>query len=404
MSLTSELESLWRSVAEDAVDWSERSWGVKEAVDRLLDPAEREGLAELWYQVFRPQFSVRWLDSLPVEVRKQAEEKLQSLAPVSESSERIGHPDPRSGGWVKLVATHLPSLPYRVKQGYSPTLRSLAEWLQIVPGGLNEQTPFLRNPVGSMLSGGLLGAGIGLPATWLLSQFLPKNWNRSVLLPMGTALMAVAGAAPGMVWKFMDLKSPSASGRSLSQTAATSARRFLVGSQPQGWWAGYRPLPTPPAQPAPETVSRPVSAVHDLANKSGSWKAAMRQGLSFDTGLAAPTIDTREIVRSMWEDPLVANRLPLPLRAAGTGLLEGASRLASSTSTRSDAGVRWISPVDMARMTAGMGTGYLSGLVVGKGLQLLTGMPESAAERIRETGVWAGALANLIPLAFGAQP
>jgi hypothetical protein len=57
--------------------------------------------------------------------------------------------------------------------------------------------------------------------------------------------------------------------------------------------------------------------------------------------------------------------------------------------------------MDMGRMAAGMGSGYLSGALVGKGLGLLFGMPESTQERLKETGMFAGVISNLVPVAFG---
>jgi hypothetical protein len=121
------------------------------------------------------------------------------------------------------------------------------------------------------------------------------------------------------------------------------------------------------------------------------------------TGLMLPTIDSTGIMRDLWQDPFVADRLPLPLRTAGSGLLLGSSHLAGQE-RGTDAPVRFISPWDVARMTAGMGSGYLAGAAVGRGLQLLTGMPDEQADKLKTTGVWAGALANLIPLAFSGLP
>ena len=62
---------------------------------------------------------------------------------------------------------------------------------------------------------------------------------------------------------------------------------------------------------------------------------------------------------------------------------------------------RFVTPFDVARIAAGMGSGYLSGKLVGKGLGLLMGMPEETQEKLKNTGMFAGIIANLVPMAFG---
>ena len=56
--------------------------------------------------------------------------------------------------------------------------------------------------------------------------------------------------------------------------------------------------------------------------------------------------------------------------------------------------------MDMGKITAGMGSGYLSGMIVGKVLGALTGMPETTQNRLKSTGMWAGMLANVAPIMF----
>jgi hypothetical protein len=41
--------------------------------------------------------------------------------------------------------------------------------------------------------------------------------------------------------------------------------------------------------------------------------------------------------------------------------------------------------MDVARISAGMGSGYLSGAIVGKVLGTLTGMPGSTQDRLKQT-------------------
>ena len=52
-------------------------------------------------------------------------------------------------------------------------------------------------------------------------------------------------------------------------------------------------------------------------------------------------------------------------------------------------------------MAAGMGSGYMSGALVGKALGTMMGMPQERQEQLKSTGLWAGMIANLVPIAFG---
>ena len=110
--------------------------------------------------------------------------------------------------------------------------------------------------------------------------------------------------------------------------------------------------------------------------------------------LANFRIDVPEFERTIWTDPRVSQQLTLPQKAMATGLLSGAAQTTGQPNTR------WVTPWDMARMTAGMGSGYISGAIVGKVLGALTGMPTDVQDQLKERGVWAGAVANTLPLAF----
>ena len=51
----------------------------------------------------------------------------------------------------------------------------------------------------------------------------------------------------------------------------------------------------------------------------------------------------------------------------------------------------------MGRMAVGMGSGYLSGALVGKSPGALTGMPDSAQDELKSVGLWAGIAKSLVP-------
>jgi hypothetical protein len=48
-----------------------------------------------------------------------------------------------------------------------------------------------------------------------------------------------------------------------------------------------------------------------------------------------------------------------------------------------------------------MGSGLASGMLVGKALGALAGLTPGAQQTLKRTGMWAGALMNIVPRAFG---
>jgi len=52
-------------------------------------------------------------------------------------------------------------------------------------------------------------------------------------------------------------------------------------------------------------------------------------------------------------------------------------------------------------LTAGMGVGYASGLVAGKVLGVLTGMPPDTQKTLADTGMYAGVVKSVLPMVFG---
>ncbi len=82
------------------------------------------------------------------------------------------------------------------------------------------------------------------------------------------------------------------------------------------------------------------------------------------------------------------------MQAAASGVVTGAANLPGKFNSS------LVTPLDMGRMAAGMGSGYLSGMLVGKGLGLLFGLPPKVEDTLKRTGVWAGVVKTLIPKIF----
>lgn len=104
------------------------------------------------------------------------------------------------------------------------------------------------------------------------------------------------------------------------------------------------------------------------------------------------TVDVNQFNHTVWNDPRVANRMNPPTQALLTGFVTGAANLPGKRTSTSI-----VTPFDMGRMAVGMGSGYLSGALVGKALGALTGMPDSAQDRLKSVGLWAGIAKSLVP-------
>lgn len=116
------------------------------------------------------------------------------------------------------------------------------------------------------------------------------------------------------------------------------------------------------------------------------------------TASAGAVFDADEFKRIVYEDPFVAARLNPREQAMATGLVTGAQHLPGRQSSSS-----LVSPIDIARVVAGMGAGYVSGSLVGGTLGRLMGLPDGARNAIIQAGTFSGAIKSILPLAFGAE-
>ena len=235
-------------------------------------------------------------------------------------------------------------------------LERLGEYLNLWPGEYPGGIPNHPGTLQSMLVGGLTGGALGYGAGWLAEKFLPKSWERKKTRRAGALLGALAGISPGILQGGM---------------SANIGGSFL---QPEIFQESKRA----------ELSKEVCQEIRESFTKVSA------------NGFGLHPIPVNQFQDTIWNDPRVADRLPLPMQAAASGLVMGAARLPGKRQ-----GTKLITPMDMGRMAAGMGSGYLSGALVGKGLGLLFGMPESTQDRLKETGMFAGVISNLVPVAFG---
>jgi len=265
---------------------------------------------------------------------------------------------------------------------YSPWLRNILRWTGFAsdaPGSI----PFWPSPVAAMLATGLLGGGLGYGAGVLGSFLAPAHWDRKRMRRNWGLLGALAGITPGAIWAIHNLSH----GKSILD----------------GFPLNTPPVGAPGGPPEVQMQEKPL----DLHTKKGMSlldgleKQAVLNDLEESywwTGASRPRINVPEFQRTVWRDPFVAGPLSPQEQALATGLVGSAAALAGGSQP-----AKTITPVDIAKVTAGMGTGYLSGLLAGKVIGALTGMPEKDQDMFKQTGMWAGALSKILPIAFG-QP
>lgn len=265
-----------------------------------------------------------------------------------------------------------------VERGNRTLMDGLLEGWNLVPGHYPGGIPNSPGPLQSMLTGGLAGGALGYGAGWLGEKLMPERWQKNrlkwTLAMMGMGGGMLPGAIMGTVYK--------ANGLPFSGDGSLLRRKSLV---------------PPPAADLGKTAvdngfvsddyhSRMATIAVDTFHKAADF------GI---TGFGSDPIPVDTFNRVLWADPRVADRLEPATQAAASGLTLAAANLPGKRQTN------FVTPMDMARVAAGMGSGYVSGAIVGKGLGLLLGMPEATQERLKNTGMWAGIVANLVPIAFG---
>lgn len=326
-------------------------------------------------------------------------EKLSISYPVGTDSEKVAS--------VYIACRQVPGVE-RIEQGYfhSPpanepnilvkralnnssvfgpvasTMQLKPSWFSSLYGG--------PNPLAATLAGGLLGAGVGWGAGRLAEVVLPDKYVKKGPLSRTTAVLGgLMGAIPGAYWGFNNMRGHD-----------DPVKRWSLSS-----WLSRYPYTDPP-QPAPPEL--PPGEEHQASDRFAELKEHLQKSLPAEalelseewTKAADETgsdmtqnIAVDQFNRLVWNDLRSQGGFTdAPLAAATTGLVQAASL--------SQGGTNWISPYDVARIGVGMGSGYYSGLVVGRALGALAGLKPEAQQALQQGGMWAGFLGNVVPLAF----
>lgn len=254
------------------------------------------------------------------------------------------------------------------KVAYSPVVRNIGETMNLLPGKLFGAIPNAPGPVSSMLTSGLLGAGLGYGAGWVGEKMLPNDWRRGRLSRLLGTLGGIAGATPGLIY------------------GATNQAKGLP-------FNDNSTLNHPPVGGIMPENHFPISPLFKHA------VAKFANDLAEDSGMIGnlPPIQVDKFNQTLWGDPYVSSRLPLPTIGAATSAVNVAQQMPGGV------GAGWVTPWQMGHLAAGMGVGYASGALVGGVLGLLTGMPDAAQDRLKQTGMYAGIVSQVVPILFGKQ-
>lgn len=248
----------------------------------------------------------------------------------------------------------------------SDILGPVASTMQLKPNWLNRLWGG-PNPLSSLIASSLLGAGLGYGGGWLAEKVLPEeHFRRGRLRRTGALFGGLAGAAIPALWTWS---------------------RFAHGPKD---WSAWEKL-TQPAEYAKQGRAALENALpKEIIELDEQW-IKYAQG---DTGLMFDKkVPVDQFNRVIWNDlRTTGGYTPPPVAAATTGLVQAASL--------SQGGTNLVSPWDIARIGMGAGSGYLSGLLVGKTLGALAGLQPPTQKKLQDVGIWAGILSNIVPMAF----
>jgi len=267
--------------------------------------------------------------------------------------------------------------------------RRLAELTQLVPAKtpLPMGLPSRPSVLTGSLVGGLAGAGLGYGIGSMVDYMTPEEWRKG-----NAKRYALVGAGLGVLPAAFVGLSNHMSGLPINDTSKWTHEATPQENEAFGQQNRLLNLKSLNLEPKPEAPPPPLP---------GQLQTGMDPDMKFAEDMFGSNygIEPLGFTNMIWNDPRVANRLTFPEQAAAAGLIEAAAQIPVSQNSR----VRdhWVTPADVGRIAAGMGAGYMSGALVGRGLGILMGMPQPTQERLKQTGAMAGFISAIIPKAFG---
>lgn len=341
---------MWRTTPDLAEIWALKAADLAGEVRSCLFELPTDGFVSVHKEAESNQLLLRTTRDTNSSCQRVWIEPLEKLA---DSLHVISGADCPDGSWICLYARPNVARAFLEKRAESPTLSFLAKATGNKPGFI----PGAPKPLAALLAGGLLGSGLGYGAGWAAEKVLPGNWEPGKL----RRAWALAGGALGASPAVLRMMNNYSRGDSV-----------LFGND---------------MDPGETDLSGTTQRLQDQVFPPG--KTASMTG--YDG--VWPVINVPAFTAQVWHDPNIQRQIDLPTRAAATGLLRGASQM--------NGGSPWVTPMDVGRMTAAMGSGYVSGAIIGKTLGALAGMPEETQDKLKNVGLWAGIVKTVVPLAFG---
>lgn len=259
-----------------------------------------------------------------------------------------------------------------VKVAYSPMLRRMGEILQFFP---SQDIPgFGGRPLASTLATGLLGTGLGYGTGYLAEKLMP-DWmqesgrTRKSMALTGGLLGAGVGATPGLINKM--------TGRSFNDPTLWSGDPL----------EGHNKLSS-------ETLGKTYTqAIKTYLEKESDFGMNTVGGPGYEQ---EPVIRTNLLGRVLWN-----NDVNPQLTAMTMGAVYGANQMPDQQSMPGVVTPHQMGLFGMSMGAAGGGIkGYITGRMVGRGLGVLTGMPQSTQDSIANAGFVTGVVNNLVPKLF----
>ena len=309
-----------------------------------------------------------------------AVKRAAEVRPVTLGVEELQGPD---GSWVKLA--------------YSPAFRHAGEAMNLVSGNYPGGIPNFPGPVSSMLTSGLLGAGLGYGGGYLAEKLLPDRWEKGRLSKTMAILGGAAGMTPGLVYGLIN-KHNGLPFNDNSATAGppvnTTPARFE--QERQDIWKNVHAVDLGGRYKAACAVYAREAGEQLRARLKAAWDGpdeAMAPNRAVPQPERGPMdINVNALGQTLWQSGASPQTAGMTM-----GAMAAAAQMPGGTG---DPG--WVTPWQVAELGAHMGAGYVSGAIVGHALGLLTGMPEETQNTLKRVGMYAALAQALIPKLFGA--
>ncbi len=350
------LESLtWKEVPQKAIKLAKAASSKYKELQEVINDSNTS--VAVWYEPYEHSLFLNYPigDSLPAQQLKQA---FESCGYNKVDSGCCSNPD-----------TSKPYILIKRALKNSDVFGPIASTMQLKPNSFNKLIGG-PNPLISTIAGSLLGAGLGYGGGYLAEKLLPEKYFDKGRLRRTTALAgALLGAAPGVSWGYNNI-------RDLGLKGVVDQYPYGPAKEVQ---ASYKPIHNQLLKEIPKEAQELNSLFLKYADETGAE--------------FVPSIPVDQFGQVIWNDLRDYGGFTQPnIAAATTGVLQAAS---------AQKGTNLISPFDIARIGVGAGSGYLSSLFVGKVLGSLAGLKPEAQSKLQDMGIWAGALANTVPLLFG---